>query len=145
MSWLGTGAPSFIVNGVTHDFPRPVAGGREDMFKIAVHEEWETIDGHLLEGDMKWRVEDRLTWANLSSTQIELLCTWLSQRRQVLYRPHSDRTDAYLCRLVDKDNPKDVVTAANEEFSIELRSINLIDALPAPQTGIVVSRNMGIV
>lgn len=138
MSWLGNGPPKFTVNGTSYTFPRPVEDGRSDeLFVAEVAESWVNIDGDLVEGEWKFRLEEELTWVSLSAVQIELLAQWLTSRAVVGFQPHDDVSRVYPCRLYSFKNPRGIVTAAREEITVTVRSIGLLDAMPARSLGVI--------
>lgn len=146
MSWLGTGAPVLHVNGTAHTFPRPVEGGMADqMFVPEVQDVWTNLDGEMLEGELRWRVEEKLTWISLTALQIEQLAAWFTNRATVGYQPHSDVSRVYNCRIMDMENPRGIVTSDHEEVTIELKSIQLINALPQPTLGTVGRLKTGVI
>ncbi len=135
MSWEGTGAPVFRVDGVEHVFPRCVQGGRKEEWPKEVDRTRKTVLGEVVRGEQGFRFQAEYTWANLTDDQVVLLQSWDNQQVDIQVQPYGDTaTLRVACWVVSVTFEKGSTVFAQDRVTLKVEALALVPSRPIPDT-----------
>jgi len=89
MAYRGTGAPQFGTGAVSYTMPRPIKGGRNELF-VPIQEVYENILNKLIPAERKLRFTGEYEFSIVPTATLSQLITVYNTGRIMMWAPHSD-------------------------------------------------------